>query len=122
MSNYPPTVLPMAVEPTAGRWPDDYSTTVRRLNARWDLGLPEALVLDRTINLDNPHRYLQRDCARGIQYLSRLPQYRLAGLLEDFAQSAEIPSSNWVPKPSQERGTLPVGPRCRLDLPAQAQY
>jgi hypothetical protein len=98
----------MAAELTSGKWPDDYGTTVRRLNARWNLGLPETLALDRTIDLDNAHRSMQRDCARGIYYLSRLPGYRLAGLLQDFAQSAEASASRWVAKPSQEKGTLPV--------------
>lgn len=98
----------MATESGSGRWPDDYLTTVRRLNARWDLCLPESLVVDRTINLDEPDQFLQRECAKGIYFLSRNPLYRLTGLLEDFAQLAEVPYSQWVPKRSQEKGTLPV--------------
>lgn len=98
----------MSLEPEIERWPDDYLTTVRRLNSRWDLGLPDSPAFDRTIILDDKVRSLQRDCAKCIKYLTGEPEYRLDRLLEDFEQFAGTTSSQWIPKPSQERGTLPV--------------
>ncbi|ETI24302.1 hypothetical protein G647_03671 [Cladophialophora carrionii CBS 160.54] len=80
------------------------------LNALWDLGLPRLHGVDADL-ADETGRLASR-CSKRIRFLC----YRAAdieAILADFNQNARQIHSEWVFKPSQERGTLPVLPQSK---------
>ena len=104
----PLCISSMSSERTPERSKRVYATTVQRLN-RWDLGLPEELVVRRQItNLDDEQKLLQRECAKHIEYLSWRPESGLESLLDEFDEWADASFKSWRPKPLQEKGTLQV--------------
>jgi len=86
---------------------DKVEEVFERLNARWDLQLPRLHGLSAEVaERDEKHSTpLDRKCAGRIRYLCFRP-VNLTGILEDFEEQAKYLRSQWVFKPSQEKGTL----------------
>ncbi len=80
------------------------------LNAQWDLGLPRLHGADAD-RADKKGLVAER-CSNRIRFLCYKTD-NIDALLADFAERARQIYSEWVFKPSQERGTLPILPQTR---------
>jgi len=86
---------------------DKAEAAIERLNLCWDLQLPH-LYGDKARPRESSPAEAKR-CSSIIRYLSfRLNN--LDGLIKQFEIEARSKYSEWVYKPSQERGTLPTLP------------
>lgn len=79
------------------------------LNARWDLSLPK-LHGPNAGHTDSEST--ARKCSRRIQYLCYKTD-NIHKVIKSFEEQARPIQSQWVFKPSQERGTLPVLPQTK---------
>lgn len=86
---------------------DKVEATIDRVNFRWDLRLPHPYGARK--NLDKCGSRQARKCSSFIRLLSFRP-VNLDGLMDEFDLKARQLFSDWVWKPSQERGTLPTLP------------
>jgi hypothetical protein len=90
------------------------------LNAEWDLRLPRLHGAD-AIEAEVKGT-LANKCSSRIRYLCfRVEQTHLDSLLAGFEERARQKWSNWVFKPSQERGTLPSLPVTKSFLERDVQ-
>jgi len=87
---------------------DNITDTIRGLNARWDLEIPETYEPSVT--------GLPKTIYNSIRFLCCRPNYNLQRCLEDFEDEARQVNSDWIFKPSQERGTLPSLQKSRSQL------
>src|ERR1700712_618104 len=85
-------------------------TIIDSLNAHWDLGLPrfDAISVEQADEID----LLSRKCFKRIQLLCFKTE-SIDDFITDFEGRARTVHSNWVFKPSQTRGTLPVLPQTK---------
>lgn len=86
---------------------DKVDTAIDRLNARWDLQLPRLHGPEARAAEGQPP--LAKKCSAKIRYLCFRP-VNLDSLIDEFDVKAGQLFSDWVWKPSQERGTLPTLP------------
>lgn len=87
-----------------------FDTILKRLNIRWGLNLPtlhgtQETALEQT---DAEHPLAKR-CTGRIRYLC-FRDCQLDKVISDFEEDVPRICSEWVWKPSQERGTLPTLP------------
>lgn len=86
---------------------DKVDTTIDGLNARWDLQLPR--LHGPAARAAEGQHSLAKMCSAKIRYLCFRP-VNLNRLTDEFEVRARQLFSDWVWKPSQERGTLPTLP------------
>ncbi len=95
--------MPASETPRLVGWRVDQA--INDLNAKWDLGLPRLHGTDATEA--EVKGTLANKCSSRIRYLCfRVEQDHLNSLLAGFEERARQKWSNWVFKPSQERGTI----------------
>ena len=84
---------------------------IDRLNARWDLGLPRVHGVD--IAKPTAEITIAEKCAIRIRFLCWTKTDNIDPVLADFDERARKIHADWVFKPSQERGTLPILPQIK---------
>lgn len=80
---------------------------INHLNAQWDLSLPQLHGADATTAEKNGS--LPQKCSSRIRFLCFRTDH-FDNIIHEFGERARQIKSEWVFKPSQERGTLPVFP------------
>ena len=98
----------MATTPQYTSW--RIGQTIDSLNAQWDLGLPRLHGIDAD-RADEKGLVAER-CSKRIRFLCYKTD-NIDTLLADFNGRARQIHSEWIFKPSQERGTLPVLPQTK---------
>lgn len=97
----------MATTPQDTR--DRIDQAIDSLNAQWDLRLPKLTGAEADRAAIGPDAGKCSGRIRALYYKTK----NIDAILEDFSEQARQLQSQWVFKPSQERGTLPVLPQTK---------